>query len=114
MFQISPNKPIFFQFHSIDLDDPVIRGHTVINNTLTLLSNQSSELHCDSASSPSKVIYSFKENGVVLPNTENANNFFVKTGGGDYSCIVENEFISKTLSFRVIAGSLQGKLLVRT
>ena len=96
---------------SLDLDDPVIRGHTVINNTLTLLSNQSSELHCDSASNPSKVAYTFQENGVVLPNTKNANNFYVKTGGGNYSCTVENDFITKTLSFRVIAGSLQGKVL---
>ncbi|XP_066918721.1 uncharacterized protein [Clytia hemisphaerica] len=88
------------------LDDPKIRGHTVINNTLTLFPNDSSVLHCDSASNPSGITYTFLEDGNVQERSDNS--FIVKTGGGNYSCVVQNDFMMKRLDFQVIAGSLQG------
>jgi len=98
---------ISYFYTSLDLDLPNIRDHHVVNNTLRLYSNQSSELYCDSESHPPGITYSITEDGKQLSTVENR--FFAKTGGGAYSCTVKNQFITKKLTFKVVAGELQGK-----
>ena len=96
----------YFTLLFLDLDIPKIRGHTIVNDTLRLFSNQSSELYCDSISHPPGITYSITEDGEQLPDS--GNRFLAKTGGGEYSCTVKNLYITKTLSFKVVAGTLKG------
>lgn len=93
------------------MDQPKIIGPHLVNDTIYIHPNETADLTCEFEGNPDVVNVTVLENEQDIPAAYGGKgiyNFKARKGGGNYTCIVSNDYLTKQTSVIVNATDFKG------